>query len=259
MFKIATWNVNSLKVRLPRVLEWIDKNKPAVLALQETKTQDKDFPLSAILETGYQVSYAGQKTFNGVAILSRHSIEEVSVGLPGFADEQQRVLAATVDGVRIIDFYVPNGQSPDSDKYQYKLKWLEHAVAYVRQQLALYPKLVVLGDFNIAPEDRDVHDPIKWEGSVLVSGPERAAFQGLLGLGLKDAFRLFDQPPAVFSWWDYRAGAFHRNFGLRIDHILISEALVSSCRSCTIDRDTRKGTQPSDHAVVIAGFNDLIA
>lgn len=250
--KIATWNVNSLKVRLPHLLDWLATRQPDVVCLQETKLEDGKFPCTEIATAGYQVVYAGQKTYNGVAILSKQPLLDVAAGITGYDDLQQRVLAATVDGIRVICVYVPNGQSVDSDKYQYKLAWLQALTKLLRDELARYPKLVVLGDYNIAPDDRDVHDPAAWAGSVLVSEPERAAWRGLLALGLKDSFRLFEQPEQTFSWWDYRMAAFRRNMGLRIDHILLSDALAPACTACVVDKDLRKLERPSDHAPVVA-------
>lgn len=249
--KIATWNVNSLKVRLPQVLEWLAQNQPDVLCLQETKQEDKNFPLAELNAAGYQASFSGQKTYNGVAILSRAPQLDVQVGIPGFADEQKRVLAATVDGVRIVNVYIPNGQSVDSDKYQYKLAWLKALTAWLEAELKNHAQLALLGDYNIAPEDRDVHDPQAWAGQVLCSEPERAAFQALTMLGLQDSFRLFEQPEKTFSWWDYRMNAFRRNMGLRIDHILISAALAADCKAARIDKESRKAERPSDHAPVV--------
>lgn len=248
--KIATWNVNSLKVRLAQVQDWLAEHQPDVLCLQETKTEDKNFPLAEIQQGGYEVVFSGQKTYNGVAILSKQAATDVQYGIPDFADEQKRVLAATINGVRIVCVYVPNGQSLDSDKYQYKLAWLNALQSWLKDELARYPKLALLGDYNIAPEDRDVHDPAAWVGNVLVSEPERAAFQELQNLGLCDAFRMFEQAEKSFSWWDYRMMGFRRNQGMRIDHILISPAL--SCSSCSIDRAPRKLERPSDHTPVIA-------
>ncbi|MBI5750665.1 MAG: exodeoxyribonuclease III [Hydrogenophilales bacterium] len=248
--KIATWNVNSLKVRLPQVLEWLAQNQPDVLCLQETKQEDVNFPLAELNAAGYQASFSGQKTYNGVAILSRAQQQDVQMGIPGLADEQKRVLAATVDGVRIVNVYIPNGQSVDSDKYQYKLAWLKALAAWLEAELKTHPQLALLGDYNIAPEDRDVHDPQAWAGQVLCSEPERAAFQALIKLGLQDSFRLFEQPEKSFSWWDYRMNAFRRNRGLRIDHILVSAALAPACKAARIDKEARKAERPSDHAPV---------
>lgn len=248
--KIATWNVNSLKVRLPHLLDWLAANPVDVVCLQETKQQDADFPQAALLDAGFHSVFSGQKTYNGVAILSRDPISEVQFGIPDFDDEQKRVLAATINGVRVICVYIPNGQAVDSDKYHYKIKWLMTLHHWIAGELVNYPKLVLLGDYNIAPEDRDVHDPKAWEGNILVSEPERDAFRGLLNLGLRDAFRLFEQAEKSFSWWDYRMMGFRRNQGMRIDHILISEAL--QCTSCLIDKAPRKLERPSDHTPVLA-------
>jgi exodeoxyribonuclease-3 len=254
--KLATWNVNSLKVRLPQVLEWLGKHRPDALCLQETKLEDHNFPVEAIARAGYQACYAGQKTYNGVAILALAPPGETVTGIPGFEDPQRRVLAATLDGVRIINLYVPNGESVESDKYRYKLAWLAALTAWLREELARHPRLAVLGDFNIAPEPRDVHDPAAWEGKVLYSEPERAAFRSLLALGLKDGFRLFEQPERSYTWWDYRMNAFRRKMGLRIDHILLSEPLATRCSACSIDIAPRAAERPSDHAPVIAEFSE---
>ncbi|MEM9243178.1 MAG: exodeoxyribonuclease III [Pseudomonadota bacterium] len=252
--KIATWNVNSLRVRLPHLLDWLAQQQADVLALQETKVQDCDFPQAEITAAGYHVVFSGQKTFNGVAILSRAIAEDVTVGLPGFVDDQCRVISATVRGIRVINFYVPNGQSVGSDKYQYKLRWLSAATDFIRQAFETYPKVVVVGDFNIAPEDRDVHDPALWTGKVLVSDDERQALKTILALGLKDLFRHFDQEENSFSWWDYRGGQFWKNAGLRIDLMLANDALIQTCQSCVIDTRPRKRKRPSDHAPVLASF-----
>ncbi len=249
--KLATWNVNSLKVRLPQVLDWLAANPIDVLCLQETKQQDADFPQQELAAAGYHSVFSGQKTYNGVAILSREPAGEVQVGIPGYADEQKRVIAASFGEVRVVCVYIPNGQSPDSDKYQYKLGWLAALHDWLKQELLRYPKLLLLGDYNIAPEDRDVHDPAAWVGSVLVSPPERAAFQSLLALGLQDSFRLFEQPEKSFSWWDYRMMAFRRNSGMRIDHILLSDPLAAQCKRCVIDKTPRKLERPSDHTPVV--------
>lgn len=253
--KIATWNVNSLKVRLPHLLEWMAAVGPDVVALQETKTEDGNFPLAALTEAGWQVVFSGQKTYNGVALVSREPAEDVSVGIPGFEDEQKRVIAGTFAGIRVIGAYVPNGQSVDSDKYQYKLRWLQAFSRYVADSLRRWPRLVVVGDYNIAPEDRDVHDPAAWLGAVLVSPLERSAFADLLALGLRDGMRLFDQPEGTYTWWDYRAAGFRRNLGLRIDHILISSELAPLCTACEVDKGPRKLERPSDHAPVWATFS----
>lgn len=251
--KLATWNVNSLKVRLEQVQNWLQENQPDVLCLQETKTEDGNFPLQELQQAGYQVVFSGQKTYNGVAILSKLAATEVQYGLPNFDDLQKRVIAATVNGVRIVCVYVPNGESVDSDKYQYKLAWLAALQTWLKDEMQRYPKLALLGDYNIAPEDRDVHDPVAWAGKVLCSEPERAALKGLQQLGLRDAFRLFEQPEKSYSWWDYRMMGFRRNHGLRIDHILLSEAVA--CSACSIDKVPRKLERPSDHAPVWADID----
>lgn len=253
--KLATWNVNSLKVRLPQLLDWLPAAQPDVVCLQETKLTDDAFPRGEIEAAGWQVAFSGQKTYNGVAILSRAPFTDIQAGIPGFEDEQKRVLAATVDGVRVVCVYIPNGQSLDSDKYPYKLRWLDALIAWLKDELARYPRLALLGDYNIAPEDRDVHDPAAWVGSVLVSEPERERFRALEALGLKDAFRLFEQPEKSFSWWDYRAAGFRRNLGLRIDHILLSEALAARCTAAIIDKEPRKLERPSDHTPVMADID----
>jgi exodeoxyribonuclease-3 len=252
---LATWNVNSLRVRLPHLRDWLASNPVDVLALQETKLPDADFPREEVERLGMQVVFSGQRTYNGVALLARNGCEDVVAGIPGFDDEQKRVLAATVAGVRIVDVYVPNGQTVGSEKYEYKLRWLEALRRYVVAELARCPQLVVLGDYNIAPEDRDVHDPKAWEGSVHVSEPERAALRALLGAGLEDCFRRFEQPEKSFSWWDYRMMAFRRNAGLRIDLILASPALARKCGACHIDKAPRRLERPSDHAPVLARFD----
>jgi len=250
--KLATWNVNSLKVRLPQVLAWAEKHRPDALCLQETKLENPKFPAAEIEAAGYRWLHNGQKTYNGVAILARADPADAVTAIPGLEDEQKRVLAATVGGVRIVCAYVPNGESTESGKYQYKLRWLAAFREWLKQELAAHPRLAVLGDYNIAPESRDVHDPAAWEGKVLFSQPERDAFNGLIGLGLKDAFRLFEQPERSFSWWDYRMNAFRRKMGLRIDHILLSEELAKACTACAIDTEPRGNERPSDHAPVVA-------
>ena len=250
--KIATWNVNSLKVRLPHVLQWLGENPIDILCLQETKLSDDKFPAVEIEAAGYHVAFSGQKTYNGVAILSKSPLTDIVKNIPGYEDPQQRVLAATIDGIRIICAYVPNGQSIESDKYEYKLGWLAALYDWLAQQASAHAELAVLGDYNIAPDDRDVHDPALWAGQVLVSDKERTALQRLIDLGLHDAFRLFEQSEKSFSWWDYRQLGFRLNKGMRIDHILLSNALAKRCRACVIDRAPRKWEQPSDHAPVIA-------
>jgi exodeoxyribonuclease III len=241
-------------VRLPQLTTWLASDSVDVIALQEIKTPDEQFPRAEIEALGLHAAYSGQRTYNGVAILSRTPTTEMQAGIPGFADEQKRVLAATVGDVRVVDVYVPNGQTPESEKFFYKLRWLAALHDYMSEQLVRYPKLVVLGDYNIAPEDRDVHDPKTWEGSVHVTPQERAALRELLGLGFSDVFRQFDQPEESYSWWDYRAMAFRRNHGLRIDLILASRELAAACRSCKIDRQPRTWERPSDHTPVIAEF-----
>lgn len=253
--RIATWNVNSIRVRLPHVLDWLGKHQPDVLCLQETKVTDEDFPAADFEQAGYTAVFSGQKSYNGVATLSRKPARDVACSLPKADGTQKRLLAASVNGVRIVNVYVPNGEAVGSDKYGYKLAWLKALKAYLKSELETHPKLAVLGDFNIAPEERDVHDPKRWEGSVLFSDKERAAFQGLVATGLADIFRRFDQPLMSFTWWDYRMSAFQRNHGLRIDHILASRALASACQSCHIDPIPRGLERPSDHAPVIAEFD----
>ncbi len=250
--KIATWNVNSLKVRLPHVLDWLAREQPDVLALQETKTEDGNFPLAALQAAGYQACFSGQKTYNGVAVLSRQAGEAMVTDVPGLDDPQRRILAVTVGACRIVDLYVPNGSEVGSEKYGYKLDWLSRVHDWLAGELQRHSRLVVLGDFNIAPEDRDVHDADAWREKILCSTPERQAFQGLLQLGLSDAFRRFEQPEKSFSWWDYRMNGFRRNLGLRIDHILLSDPLAQQCRACRIDVEPRKLERPSDHAPVVA-------
>ena len=249
--KFATWNVNSLNVRLPHVLDWVRNNQPDVLCLQETKQEDSKFPYQALLEAGYESAHIGQKTYNGVAILSRHPIMDIQRNIPNFEDDQQRILAATINGIRVICAYIPNGQAVDSDKYQYKILWLDALNAWLKTELISHPKLILLGDYNIAPEDRDCHDPVAWIGQVLVSPAERLAFQNLLKLGLHDSFRLFEQAEKSFSWWDYRMMGFRRNFGMRIDHILVSDLLKPRCLSAYIDKFPRKLERPSDHTPVV--------
>ena len=253
--KLATWNVNSLNVRLPRLLDWLAAARPDIIGLQETKMEDAKFPRRELADAGYASHFAGQRTYNGVALLVRDGIgavDDVVTALPHFADEQKRVIAASVAGLRIVDFYVPNGQSVDSDKYRYKLEWCRAATAFLARESARHKALVVVGDFNIAPEDRDVHEPELWRGQVLCTDAERQVFRDWQALGLADSFRLFPQPEKTFSWWDYRQLAFPKNRGLRIDHILLSPSLAARCTSCRIDRNARKGERPSDHAPVIA-------
>jgi exodeoxyribonuclease-3 len=257
MIKLATWNVNSLKVRLEQVLEWLEQSQTDILAIQETKLEDAAFPRHAFEEAGFDVLYRGQKTYNGVAWISRLEMSDPLDAFPGYMDEQKRVLAATVNDIRLINVYVPNGQSVDSDKYQYKLGWLEAMQEFIKQEMAKYSKIVVVGDFNIAPQDIDVHDPKQWEGSVLVSQPERLAFMKLLRQGLVDSLRAHHPQEAMYSWWDYRAAAFRRGLGLRIDHVLLSQELMADCVHSGIDINPRKHSRPSDHAPVWVTLNNL--
>ena len=249
--KLATWNVNSLGVRLPQVLDWLALHQPEALCLQETKLTDDKFPHAELAAAGYASQWFGQKTYNGVALLTRTPAIDVVKNIPGLNDPQARVIAGTVQGVRVIGAYVPNGQSVDSDKFVYKLSWLDALRTWVAHEAAAHPRLVLVGDFNIAPEDRDVYDPVAWADQVLCTPQERAHFQGLLDTGLHDAFRLFEQPPKSWSWWDYRMLAFRKNQGLRIDHILVSDALRAEVMSCVIDKLPRKNERPSDHAPVL--------
>ncbi len=257
--KLATWNVNSLNVRLGHVIDWLQANPVDALCLQELKLPDDKFPHEALSAVGYHACWAGQKTYNGVAILSREPALDVQRNIPDHDDPQQRVIAATLPGpdgqpVRVISAYCPNGQSLDSDKYAYKLDWFDRLRDWLQDEIRRHPHLAILGDYNVAPADEDVHDPEAWAGGILVSAPERQAFFALLELGLQDTFRLFDQAPRTFSWWDYRQMAFRRNAGLRIDHILATPALAALCVCCTVDKAPRGWEKPSDHAPVVAGF-----
>jgi exodeoxyribonuclease-3 len=249
--QLATWNVNSLTVRLPQVLDWLAINPVDVLVLQETKTTDDKFPREALEAAGYQVAFFGQKTYNGVALLSRHPADAVVKNIPEFSDDMARVIAGTVEGVRVIGAYFPNGQAPDSEKFIYKMRWLEALQHWLREELKQHPKLVLMGDFNITVDDRDVWDPVALKDTIHCTVEERAHFQALIDLGMHDAFRLFDQPEKSYSWWDYREFAFRRNRGLRIDHILVSEALKAEVQSCVIDKAPRKNERPSDHTPVV--------
>lgn len=257
--KIATWNVNSLRVRLPHLLDWLAANPVDALGIQETKLTDDLFPAKEIEAAGYHWAHSGQKTYNGVAILSKHPLTDVVRDLPGFTDEQKRVISATVDvpagAVRLVNAYVVNGQSVGSEKYEYKLRFLRALHDFLRDELARHPRLAVTGDYNIAPAPEDTHDPAVWEGQILCSEPERQAFRDLLALGLADSFRLLPQPAQSFTWWDYRAAGFRRNLGLRIDHVLASKALAAGCRSCVVDLAPRRLERPSDHAPLIAEFD----
>ena len=246
--KIASWNVNSLNVRLPHLQQWLQEFAPDVVGLQESKLEDHKFPEDALLAAGYRSAFVGQKTYNGVAILARHPIGDVQLGIPGFDDAQARAIAATVNGVRIVNLYVVNGQDIGTDKYAYKLRWLDAVHAWVADELQRHPKLVVLGDFNIAPDDRDVHDPMVWnDDHILTSTAERGALRGLLELGLHDAFRLHHDDAGIFSWWDYRQAAFRRDLGLRIDLTLVSDALKADAIQAGIDRTPRTWERASDH------------
>ena len=252
--KIASWNVNSLRVRLPQVLEWLQDNPVDVLALQETKMVDEHFPVEEIQQAGYQVQYSGQKTYNGVAVLSKQAGNDVVTDIPNLEDPQRRILAVTIEDVRILNLYVVNGKEVGSEKYDYKLDWLKKVTAFIKQDLKKYPNYVVLGDFNIAPEDADVHDPVAWKDKILCSDPEREALQAIIELGFVDTFRLFDQEENTFSWWDYRTAGFQRNHGLRIDLILASAVLEGGCSFSVVDKAPRSNERPSDHAPVIAEF-----
>jgi len=258
-FKIASWNVNSLKVRLPHVELWLEKAKPDVLVLQETKVMDENFPLDAIHAMGYEAVFSGQKTYNGVAILAKkeHLIEDVVIDLPTIEDPQRRTLAATVNGIRILDLYVVNGSEVGSEKFAYKLDWLEKVTDWVKQEAKKHQKFIILGDFNIAPDDRDVHNPKAWHERILCSTPERNALQKLKDIGFSDSFRLFEQEPETYSWWDYRSGGFNKNMGLRIDLILASLPLAEQCTASYVDSEPRGWERPSDHAPVIAEFRNL--
>lgn len=255
MLRIATWNVNSLRVRLPHVLQWLESEQPDVLALQETKLRDENFPVEEIHDAGYQVIFSGQKTYNGVATLSKTKATNVITDFPDFDDPQRRILCTNIDNVAILNLYIPNGAEVGSDKYRYKLEWLSHLLNFTDTLVNRYENVVLLGDFNIAPEDRDVHDPDAWEGKVLVSQAERDALRSLLENSLVDCFRIFEQEKNSFSWWDYRAAGYQRNLGLRIDHILATDSLADCCTACRIDKTPRGLERPSDHTPVIAEFD----
>ena len=253
--RLGSWNVNSLRVRLPHLLDWLRDAQPDVACLQETKTEDANFPLAELRDVGYHAVYCGQRAYNGVAILARSPITEVQHGIPEFADDPKRCIAATVGGIRIVCLYAPNGEAPGTEKYAYKLRWYEALARWLSQLLPRTPELAVLGDMNVAPEDRDVHDPKRWAGKIHVSEPERAALRTVFSTGLADAFRLFEQPERLYSWWDYRLRAFERNWGLRIDLALLAPALAKRCTGCTIDLAPRKRERPSDHAPVLVELN----
>jgi exodeoxyribonuclease-3 len=255
MLKIASWNVNSLNVRLPHVLAWCDAAAPDILALQETKLPDERFPADELLEAGYQTLFSGQKTYNGVAILSREEGRDMVTDVAGLDDPQRRILAATYGDVRVIDLYVVNGSEVGSEKFEYKMHWLEKVTDFVAAEIEKHENLIVLGDFNIAPEDRDVHDPEEWAGKILCSDQERDALKKMLDLGLTDTFRQFEQEERTWSWWDYRMNAFRRKMGLRIDFVLASKPMAERCSAAYIDREPRTQERPSDHTPVIAEFD----
>ncbi len=254
MLTVASWNVNSIKARLDHLVRWCEGARPDVLALQETKTVDANFPFDALSSLGYHAEISGQPSYNGVAVLSREVPLEVVTAIPGFADEQKRVLGVRLPQLFLLNLYVPNGSAVGSDKYAYKLAWLDALLAWLPELLAAHPRLLVVGDFNIAPDDRDVHDPAAWRDQILCSEPERSRLQQLLALGFKDTFRLFEAGDGCFSWWDYRAAGFRRNLGLRIDLCLASNSLASTCQSSQIDREPRGWEKPSDHAPVVTRF-----
>ncbi len=254
MIKLATWNVNSLRVRLQHVLDWLSTHQPDCLVLQETKTIDADFPAAALQDAGYHVTYTGQKTYNGVAILSKQMPSDIVIDLPDVEPSQRRFIAASIGTLRIINVYVPNGASLDSPKFPYKLDWLAKLAAYLQQQTQQYTHVAVMGDFNIAPSDTDVAQPERWQGSVLVSEPERDVFNALLTVGFADLLQQQGNATGTYSWWDYRAGAFHKNLGLRIDHILVTPALATCAKQCGVDKHPRTLKRPSDHAPVWADF-----
>jgi exodeoxyribonuclease-3 len=254
VLKVATWNVNSLNVRLPQVLAWCDVAHPDILALQETKLTDDRFPVSALQDSGYHSVYSGQKTYNGVAVLSREPATDMMTDAAGLDDPQRRILAVTIGDLRVINLYVVNGSEVGSEKFGYKLHWLEQVTAWIASEMQRFEKVIVMGDFNIAPDDRDVHDPVSWKGKILCSAQEREALQRIFDLGLVDTFRLFEQAEKAWSWWDYRMAAFRRNMGLRIDLILASAALAKHCTASYIDKEPRRQDRPSDHAPAVAHF-----
>ena len=262
MTQLATWNVNSLHVRLPQVLSWLQAHpEVGLLALQETKTTDDKFPLQAFVDAGYRAEVFGQKTYNGVALISRVDLPapvQVVRNIPGFEDELARVITASWGGMRVVGAYFPNGQEPGSDKFAYKMRWLDALRSWLEGELREHPQLVLMGDFNITVDDRDVHDPLALAGTIHCTPEERAHFQALLDLGLHDAFRMFHNEAKLYSWWDYREMAFRRNKGLRIDHVLVSTALQPLCVSCDIDKAPRKNERPSDHAPVVLALKDPI-
>jgi exodeoxyribonuclease-3 len=252
--KIATWNVNSMNVRQGHVIEWLRAHEPDVLVLQEIKQLTEKFPADALREIGYESLVSGQKTYNGVAVVSRAPACDPVTDFPGFEDPQRRILAATIGDIRIVNLYVPNGSEVGSEKYDYKLNWLASLREFLAAELEVHDKLVVLGDFNIAPADADVYDPEKWGDAILCSPRERAALRHLLDLGLTDVFRKFEHPEGTFSWWDYRAAGFRRNAGLRIDLILTNDIMTKRCNASYVDKEPRAWERPSDHAPVVAEF-----
>jgi exodeoxyribonuclease-3 len=254
--KIATWNVNSLKVRLPHLATWLGEAQPDVIALQETKTENANFPQDEIAALGYRCAFSGQKTYNGVAILAREAPRDTVTDIPGLDDPQRRILVGTVGDVRVANLYVVNGQDIGTDKYAYKLDWLAKVRAFLAEEIRRYPNLVVLGDFNITPDDRDIYDPLAWKEQILCSTPERDALRSILDLGLHDTFRLFNDEAGHYSWWDYRQAGFRRNLGMRIDLVLASEALRARCRAGSIDRTPRTWERPSDHTPAILELGD---
>ncbi len=257
---IATWNVNSLRVRLPQLLDWLAQVQPDIVGLQETKLVDEDFPHAELAAAGYRAVFTGQRTYNGVALLSRRPANGPLLALPGRpVDEQKRFVAATFDDLHVVNAYVPNGSTVGSDKYAYKLDWLADFRRYLEGALTRWPKLLVMGDFNIAPADIDVHDPVAWEGQVLVSPAERQALAGIGALGLSDTFRHLNPDQQAFTWWDYRAAGFRRNHGLRIDHILASAPLLPACRACRVEIKLRRAERPSDHAPLLLELDDATA
>ena len=254
-FKVASWNVNSIRSRLTHILDWLNDSQADVLAVQETKVPDEQFPITEIEAAGYQAIFSGQKSYNGVALLSRDTASDKNTEVNGIDDSERRVLAATVNDIRIINLYVVNGKEVDSEYYQYKLKWLEHIRTFIQAEMEKYPKLIVLGDFNIAPADADVHDPKQWAGRILCTDAERHKLKTFFDLGLADSFRLFEQNPEhSYSWWDYRGGSFDKNAGLRIDLLLASATLCECCVSSAIDRQPRMWERPSDHTPIVAEF-----
>lgn len=253
--KIATWNVNSMKVRLPHVVEWLQNHEPDVLVLQEIKQLTENFPTEALQEIGYHSIASGQKTYNGVAVISKSPATNPVTDFPDLDDPQRRILASTVDGIRIVDLYIPNGSEVGSEKYEYKLNWLQSLRNFLEAEMQRHENVVVLGDFNIAPADADVYDPEKWGDAILCSPLERQALGKLFDLGLTDVFRKFEHPEGTFSWWDYRAAGFRRNAGLRIDLILTSDSMTERCKASYVDKEPRAWERPSDHAPVVAEFD----